>query len=78
MCPDTADNSADPVLNPVEQGHRRDMPIACRTAPGRYRSDIRLRGERGTVFLDVRHRCRGSRKARNHMNFRHHPAEAPA
>ena len=47
------DNSADPVLNLVEQENRRQTLIARRTAPGTYRFDIRLQGENETVFLDI-------------------------
>lgn len=47
------DNSTDPVLNLVEQVHRRDTLIARKVGRGRYRFDIRLQGEAETVFLDV-------------------------
>ncbi|WP_108502729.1 protocatechuate 3,4-dioxygenase subunit alpha [Paracoccus indicus] len=47
------DNSADPVLNLVEQDHRRRTLIAEKTADGVYRFDIRLQGDNETVFLDV-------------------------
>jgi protocatechuate 3,4-dioxygenase alpha subunit len=47
------DNSADPVLNLIEQENRRQTLIARRTAPGTYRFDIRLQGEDETVFLDI-------------------------
>lgn len=50
---DDEDNSADPVLNLVEQVDRRPTLIARRTAPGAYRFDIRLQGDGETVFLDV-------------------------
>ncbi|SPJ22614.1 protocatechuate 3,4-dioxygenase subunit alpha [Palleronia abyssalis] len=45
--------STDPVLSMIEQPHRRDTLIAERTADGQYRFDIRLQGDRETVFLDV-------------------------
>ncbi|HMO70299.1 MAG TPA: protocatechuate 3,4-dioxygenase subunit alpha [Paracoccaceae bacterium] len=47
------DNSADPVLNLVEQVDRRTTLIARATGPGAYRFDIRLQGDGETVFLDV-------------------------
>lgn len=50
---DDEDNSADPVLNLIEQANRRATLIAQKTAPGHYRFDIRLQGEGETVFLDI-------------------------
>ena len=47
------DNSADPVLNLIEQANRRTTLIAKKTGPGQYRFDIRLQGEGETVFFDV-------------------------
>lgn len=47
------DNTADPVLNLVEQENRRRTMIARRTAAGAYRFDIRLQGDDETVFLDI-------------------------
>ena len=47
------DNSADPVLNLVEQAPRRDTLLARRVQPGLYRFDIRLQGDGETVFLDI-------------------------
>lgn len=47
------DNSADPVLNLVEQAHRRETLLARKVKPGLYRFDIRLQGEGETVFLDI-------------------------
>lgn len=47
------DNSADPVINLIEQAHRRETLIARKTGPGCYRFDIRLQGDNETVFLDV-------------------------
>lgn len=53
---DDCDNSADPVLNLVEQVARRATLIANRSmrdgAPV-YRFDIRLQGDGETVFLDI-------------------------
>jgi protocatechuate 3,4-dioxygenase, alpha subunit len=46
-------NAADPVLCSIEQRHRATTLIAAKTAPGRYRFDIRLQGEAETVFIDV-------------------------
>lgn len=48
-----ADNSADPVLNLVEQAHRRETLLARKVKPGLYRFDIRLQGDGETVFLDI-------------------------
>ena len=50
---DDEDNSTDPVLQLVEQVHRRDTLIARKIAPGHYRFDIHLQGEAETVFMDV-------------------------
>lgn len=47
------DNSADPVMNLVEQAHRRETLLARKTGPGTYRFDIRLQGEGETVFMDI-------------------------
>jgi len=47
------DNSADPLLARIEQRPRVETLIAKRTAPGKYRFDIRLQGEGETVFLDI-------------------------
>lgn len=47
-----ADNAADPVLNLIEQPHRRQSLIATGEA-GAYHFDIHLQGEKETVFLDV-------------------------
>lgn len=43
---------ADPVLSRIEDPDARDTLIARRTEDG-YRFDIRLQGERETVFFDV-------------------------
>jgi protocatechuate 3,4-dioxygenase alpha subunit len=45
-------NAADPVLNLIEQAHRRDTLIA-RAVGNTYHFDIRLQGDGETVFLDV-------------------------
>jgi protocatechuate 3,4-dioxygenase, alpha subunit len=50
---DDEDNAADPVLNLVEQVHRRDTLIAHKIRPNTYRFDIRLQGEGETVFMDI-------------------------
>ncbi|AMY70936.1 protocatechuate 3,4-dioxygenase subunit alpha [Frigidibacter mobilis] len=47
------DNSADPVLNLVEQAPRRETLLARKVGPGLYRFDIRLQGDGETVFLDI-------------------------
>lgn len=47
------DNSSDPVLNLVEQAHRRETLLARKVKPGLYRFDIRLQGDGETVFLDI-------------------------
>ncbi|MCO4052648.1 MAG: protocatechuate 3,4-dioxygenase subunit alpha [Bosea sp.] len=53
---EAAANAADPVLNLIEQGHRRETLLA-RRQPGEgqavYRFDIRLQGDGETVFLDI-------------------------
>ncbi|MGL5116979.1 MAG: protocatechuate 3,4-dioxygenase subunit alpha [Beijerinckiaceae bacterium] len=45
-------NAADPVLALVPP-ERRETLVARRTAPGVYRLDIRMQGERETVFFDL-------------------------
>ncbi len=51
---DEADaNAADPVLNRVEQAHRRATLIAEKTGDDNYRFDIHLQGDRETVFFDL-------------------------
>lgn len=47
------DNSADPLLNRIEQRPRVDTLIAKQTAPGEYRFNLVLQGEKETVFLDL-------------------------
>ncbi|RRH73223.1 protocatechuate 3,4-dioxygenase subunit alpha [Falsigemmobacter faecalis] len=47
------DNSADPLLARIELRPRVETLIAKKTAPGKYRFDIRLQGEGETVFLDI-------------------------
>ena len=47
------DNAADPVMNLIEQVHRRETLLARKVAPGHYRFDIRLQGEGETVFMDI-------------------------
>lgn len=49
-------NAQDPVLNLIEQVHRRQTLIARReerNGMGVYRFDIRLQGEGETVFMDL-------------------------
>lgn len=50
---DDEDNSADPVMNLIEQVDRRETLLARKTGPGTYRFDIRLQGDGETVFMDV-------------------------
>ena len=47
------DNIADPVMNLIEQAHRRETLLARNVAPGHYRFDIRLQGDGETVFMDI-------------------------
>ncbi len=47
-------NAADPVLSAIAEPERRQTLLATPgTQPGTFRFDIRLRGERETVFFDV-------------------------
>jgi protocatechuate 3,4-dioxygenase alpha subunit len=46
-------NAEDPVLARVEHRARADTLIAEKLEPGDYRFDIRLQGERETVFFDI-------------------------
>jgi protocatechuate 3,4-dioxygenase alpha subunit len=51
-----AANAADPVLSVIAEPARRETLLACAVpggAAGEFRFDIRLRGERETVFFDV-------------------------
>lgn len=48
-----AANAACPVLSRIEQRNRVPTLIAKRTEAGAYRFDIRLQGDRETVFFDV-------------------------
>ena len=50
---DDEDNKGDPVLARIEQRPRVQTLMAARAGAGAYRFDIRLRGERETVFLDM-------------------------
>ncbi|NEY89965.1 protocatechuate 3,4-dioxygenase subunit alpha [Tabrizicola oligotrophica] len=47
------DNAADPVMNLIEQAHRRETLLARKVAPGQYRFDICLQGDGETVFMDI-------------------------
>lgn len=47
------DNAADPVMNLIEQAHRRETLLARKLGPGQYRFDIRLQGDGETVFMDI-------------------------
>ncbi|QDA36242.1 protocatechuate 3,4-dioxygenase subunit alpha (plasmid) [Paracoccus liaowanqingii] len=46
------DNGDDPVLNLIEQPHRR-LTLIADGADGHYHFDIHLQGDKETVFLDV-------------------------
>jgi protocatechuate 3,4-dioxygenase, alpha subunit len=46
-------NAADPVLSAVPEPERRETLLAAPDGPGEFRFDIRLRGDRETVFFDV-------------------------
>jgi protocatechuate 3,4-dioxygenase, alpha subunit len=48
-----AANAADPVLSAIADPDRRATLIAADGADGRLRFDIRLQGERETVFFDL-------------------------
>ncbi|WP_136634488.1 protocatechuate 3,4-dioxygenase subunit alpha [Pseudooceanicola onchidii] len=47
------DNSADPLLNRIEQGNRVETLIAKKTGDGQYTFNVVLQGDRETVFLDI-------------------------
>jgi protocatechuate 3,4-dioxygenase, alpha subunit len=52
--PDEPDaNAADPVLCAIADAGRRATLVAFRGRPGEFRFDIRLQGERETVFFEV-------------------------
>ena len=52
--PEDADlHATDPVLTLIDETARRASLIAIEAAPGRYRFDIHLQGDRETVFLDI-------------------------
>jgi protocatechuate 3,4-dioxygenase alpha subunit len=46
------ERGADPVLDAVEPAALRERLVAKPAGPGRYRFDIRLRGEGETPFFD--------------------------
>jgi len=51
---DAEANAADPVLSAIAEPERRTTLLAVPTGrPGEFRFDIRLQGERETVFFDV-------------------------
>ena len=51
---ETEANAADPVLSAIAEPERRETLIATPGGePGVFRFDVRLRGERETVFFDV-------------------------
>lgn len=47
------DNSADPLLNRIEQKNRVDTLIAKKTGDGQYTFNVVLQGAGETVFLDI-------------------------
>ncbi|SDW47047.1 protocatechuate 3,4-dioxygenase, alpha subunit [Albimonas donghaensis] len=52
--PDEASaNAEDPVLARIDPPARAETLIAAQEGPGVYRFDIRLQGERETVFFDI-------------------------
>ena len=50
---DDEDNSADPVINLIEQQHRRETLLAKRQSDGTYLFEIYFQGDKETVFFDV-------------------------
>lgn len=48
-----ADNSADPILSRIEHQNRVPTLIAEKTGDASYRFDIRLQGDRETIFFDI-------------------------
>ena len=46
-------NETDPLLQSIEEPARRSTLVATPGAPGSWRFDIHLQGDRETVFLDV-------------------------
>lgn len=50
---DDEDNRADPVINLIEQQHRRETLLAKRQSDGTYLFEIYLQGDKETVFFDV-------------------------
>ena len=50
---DDEDNSADPVINLIEQQQRRETLLAKRQSDGTYLFEIYLQGDKETVFFDV-------------------------
>ncbi len=48
-----AANAEDPVLMQLEHKSRIPTLIAEKTGPGAYRFDVRLQGERETIFFDI-------------------------
>ena len=50
---DDEDNSADPVINLIEQQHRRETLLAKCQSDGTYLFEIYLQGDKETVFFDV-------------------------
>jgi hypothetical protein len=51
--PGAGANAADPVLAAIADAGPRATLNAAQSAPGEFRFDVRLQGERETVFFDV-------------------------
>ena len=49
---DTDAHAIDPLLASLDAGRRETLVATAERAPGSYRFDIRLQGEKETVFLD--------------------------
>ena len=46
-------HASDPIINLIEQLHRRDTLLAKKTGKNTYHFDVVLQGENETVFFDV-------------------------
>ena len=46
-------HSGDPIINLIEQLHRRETLLAKKTGENTYQFDVVLQGENETVFFDV-------------------------
>lgn len=50
---DSDSHASDPIINLIEQLHRRDTMLAKKTGENTYHFDVILQGENETVFFDV-------------------------